>query len=77
LQPRGIIVSIIGPGTIDTEDYMHAEDPSTIPPAYRNMIKAGRLAPRTAIDDMIALIDRLKLEDSGVFYEWTGREIAW
>jgi len=77
LKPKGIIVSIIGPGTVDTEDYMNAADPSTVPSNYRNMIKAGRLAPRSAIDDMIALIDRLTLEDSGVFYEWTGREIAW
>lgn len=77
LKSQGVIVSIIGPGTIDTEDYMNAADPSTIPSNYKNMIKAKRLAPRTAINDMIALIDRLTLEDSGVFYEWTGREIAW
>jgi len=77
LKPKGIIVSIIGPGTIDTEDYMNAADPSEVPSNYRNMIKAGRLAPRTAINDMIGLIDRLTLEDSGVYYEWTGRVIAW
>jgi hypothetical protein len=41
------------------------------------MIKAKRLAPRTAIDDMIKLIDRLTLEDTGVYYEWTGRVLPW
>ena len=56
---------------------MNAEDPSAVPRNYQGMMKAGRLAPRTAIDDMIALIDRLTIEDTGVYYEWTGRIIAW
>lgn len=77
LKSDGIIVGIIAPGTVDTEDYMHARDPDAVPPAYKNMIKAGRLAPRGAIDDMIRLIDGMTLEDSGVFYEWTGRVIPW
>lgn len=77
LKSKGVIVGIVAPGTVDTEDYMNAEDPSTVPANYRMMMKAGRLAPRTAIDDMIALIDRMTLEDSGVYYEWTGRVIPW
>jgi NAD(P)-dependent dehydrogenase (short-subunit alcohol dehydrogenase family) len=77
LKPKGIIVSIIAPGTVDTEDYLNAEDPSTIPANYQMMIKGKMLAPRTAINDMITLIDRLTLEDSGVYYEWTGRVIPW
>lgn len=77
LKSKGIIVGIVAPGTVDTEDYMNAEDPSTVPSNYRNMIKAGRLAPRRAIDEMIVLIDGLTLEDSGIYYEWTGRVIPW
>jgi NAD(P)-dependent dehydrogenase (short-subunit alcohol dehydrogenase family) len=77
LKPKGVIVSIIAPGTVDTEDYLNAEDPSTIPPNYQTMIKGKLLAPRTAINDMISLIDRLTLEDSGVYYEWTGRVVPW
>jgi len=77
IKRKGIIVGIIAPGTVDTEDYMNAEDPSTVPSNYKTMIKMNLLAPRTAIDDMIALIDRLTLEDSGVYYEWTGRVIPW
>jgi NAD(P)-dependent dehydrogenase (short-subunit alcohol dehydrogenase family) len=77
LKRKGIIVGIVAPGTVDTEDYMNAEDPETVPSNYKMMMKAGRLVPRTAIDDMIALIDRLTLEDSGVYYEWTGRVIPW
>jgi hypothetical protein len=41
------------------------------------MIKMNLLSPRRAIDEMIALIDRLTLEDSGVYYWWTGRVIPW
>jgi NAD(P)-dependent dehydrogenase (short-subunit alcohol dehydrogenase family) len=77
LKRKGIIVGIIAPGTVDTEDYMNAEDPSAVPSNYQTMMKMNLLAPRTAIDDMIALIDRLTLEDSGVYYEWTGRVIPW
>lgn len=77
LKPKGIIVGIVAPGTVDTEDYMNAEDPDTVPSNYRNMMRAGRLAPRTAINDMIALIDRMTLEDSGVYYEWTGEVLPW
>ena len=77
LKRQAIIVGIIAPGTVDTEDYMNAEDPSTIPGNYRAMMKAKMLALRTAINDMIALIDRLTLEETGVFYEWTGEVLPW
>ena len=77
LKDRGVIVSIMAPGTVDTEDYMNAEDPASVPKNYQMMMKAKRLAPRTAINDMIALIDRLTLEDSGVYYEWTGTVLPW
>jgi NAD(P)-dependent dehydrogenase (short-subunit alcohol dehydrogenase family) len=77
LKKKGIIVGIIGPGTIDTHDYMNAEDPTTVPRNYQMMMKAGRLVPRTAINDMIALIDRMTIEDSGVFYQWDGEVLPW
>jgi len=77
LKPKGLIVGIIAPGTVDTEDYMNAEDPTTIPSNYQGMIKAKRLVPRTAINDMINLIDRLTIEETGVYYEWTGEILPW
>jgi NAD(P)-dependent dehydrogenase (short-subunit alcohol dehydrogenase family) len=77
LKSRGVIVGIIGPGTVDTEDYMNAEDPSSVPRNYQMMMKAGRLVPRTAINDMISLIDRMTLEDSGIFYQWDGEILPW
>ena len=77
LKRKAIIVGIIAPGTIDTEDYMNAKDPSTVPGNYQAMMKAKMLAPRTAINDMIALIDQLTLEKTGVFYEWTGEVLPW
>jgi NAD(P)-dependent dehydrogenase (short-subunit alcohol dehydrogenase family) len=77
LKDRNIIVSIMAPGTVDSEDYMNAEDPKTVPSNYQAMIKVGVLAPRTAINDMIALIDRLTIEDTGIYYEWTGEVLPW
>jgi NAD(P)-dependent dehydrogenase (short-subunit alcohol dehydrogenase family) len=77
LRPKGVIVGIIGPGTVDTEDYMNAEDPTMVPRNYQMMMKAGRLVPRTAINDMIELIDNMTLEDSGIFYKWDGEVLPW
>ena len=77
LKNKGVIVSIIAPGTVDTQDYMNAEDPSTVPRNYQMMMKSGRLAPRRAINDMIGLIDRLTIEDSGVYYKWDGEVLPW
>ena len=31
MKTKGLIVGIVAPGTVDTEDYMNAEDPSTVP----------------------------------------------
>lgn len=77
LKKKGVIIGIIGPGTVDTEDYMNAADPDSVPPNYKMMMKAGRLVPRTAINDMISLIDLMTIEDSGVFYQWDGQVLPW
>ena len=77
LKKKGMIVGIIGPGTVDTEDYMNAADPDSVPRNYKMMMKAGRLVPRTAINDMISLIDIMTIEDSGVFYQWDGEVLPW
>ena len=77
LKSKGVIVGIIGPGTVDTADYMNAEDPDSVPRNYQMMMKAGRLVPRTAINDMITLIDGMTIEDTGVFYKWDGEVLPW
>ena len=77
LQNKGVIVGIIAPGTVDTHDYMNAEDPDTVPRNYKMMMKTGRLVPRTAINDMIELIDGFTLEDSGIYYQWDGEVLPW
>jgi hypothetical protein len=56
---------------------MNAEDPTTVPRNYQMMMKAGRLVPRTAINDMIELIDGLTIEDTGVYYLWDGEVLPW
>ena len=77
LKEKGVIIGIIAPGTVDTEDYMNAPNPDSVPRNYQMMMKAGRLVPRTAINDMIALVDRLTIEDSGVYYQWDGEVLPW
>ena len=70
MKPRGIAVLIIAPGTVDTENYLNAEDPESIPANYQRIIAAGGLAPRSAIGSMIELIGRLTIDDIGVFHKW-------
>jgi NAD(P)-dependent dehydrogenase (short-subunit alcohol dehydrogenase family) len=77
VKSRGVIVVVIAPGTVDTEDYLHAEDPSTVPELYQRIIAAGGLAPRSAIDAMINLIDNVTLDDITVFHQWDGTVLPW
>ncbi len=77
VKDRGVIVAVFAPGTIDTENYMNAEDPSTIPPQYQRMIQVGALDPRHAITDMIDLIDGLTLDDIDKYHQWDGEKLPW
>ena len=77
VKGRGVIVAVIAPGTVDTEDYMNAEDPSTIPENYKRQISMNLLAPRTAIGSTIDLINGLTLDDIGAFHQWDGEVLPW
>jgi NAD(P)-dependent dehydrogenase (short-subunit alcohol dehydrogenase family) len=77
VKGRGVIVVVIAPGTVDTEDYMNAEDPSTIPENRQRMIKMGRLAPRSAIGSMIDLINSMTIDDIRVLHQWDGEVLPW
>ena len=77
VKDRGVVVLVIAPGTVDTEDYLNAEDPSTIPENYQRIIAAGGLAPRRAIGAMIDLIDRLTVDDIDRFHKWDGETVPW
>jgi len=77
VKRRGVIVVVIAPGTVDTEDYMNAEDPATIPENRQRMIKMGLLAPRSAIGSMIDLINGLTIDDIDVLHQWDGEVLPW
>ncbi len=77
VKRRGVIVAVIAPGTVDTEDYMNAEDPTTIPENRQRMIKMGLLAPRSAIGSMIDLINGLTIDDITVLHQWDGEVLPW
>lgn len=77
VKPRGIAVLIIAPGTVDTENYLNAEDPESIPANYQRIIAAGGLAPRSAIGSMIELIGHLTIDDIGVFHKWDSTVLPW
>ena len=77
VKERGVIVLVIAPGTVDTEDYLNATDPETIPENYQRIIAAGGLAPRSAIGSMIDLIGRLTVDDIGSFHKWDGAVLPW
>ena len=77
VKGRGVIVVVVAPGTVDTEDYMNAEDPATIPENRQRMIKMGRLAPRSAIGSMIDLINSMTIDDIRVLHQWDGEVLPW
>jgi NAD(P)-dependent dehydrogenase (short-subunit alcohol dehydrogenase family) len=77
VKDRGVIVAVIAPGSIDTENYMQAEDPSTLPERDRRMVAANAYAPREAIGKMIDLIDSLTLDDINTFHKWDGTTLPW
>ncbi len=77
VKDRGVIVAVIAPGTVDTEDYMNAEDPESVPDNYKIQIKMNLLAPRTAIGSMIDVIDGLTIDDINVMHRWDGETVPW
>lgn len=79
LADRGIIVSLIHPGMVDTRGYMDA-DVATLPKQVRDampMIRKTFLRPRESVDQMITLIDGLTPEVSGQFYDFKGDILPW
>ena len=77
VRDRGVVVLVIAPGTVDAENYMNASDQSSVPSQYKRMIKSGVLAPRSAIGDMIDLIEKLTIDDINVFHKWDGTTLDW
>jgi len=77
VKNRGVIVAIIAPGTIDTENYMAAADPSKLSQRAQRMIAANAYTPRHAIGAMIDLIDDLTLDDIATFHKWDGTTLPW
>jgi hypothetical protein len=77
VKERGVIVAVFAPGTIDTEDYMNAEDPSTVPDQYKRMIAVGALDPRHAIGNMIDMINDLTVDDIDGYHHWNGENLPW
>ena len=77
VKDRGVIVAVIAPGTIDTENYMKVEDPSTLSNRNQRIVAANAYAPREAIGKMIDLIDSLTLDDISTFHKWDGTTLPW
>jgi NAD(P)-dependent dehydrogenase (short-subunit alcohol dehydrogenase family) len=76
---RGVIVSMIHPGMVDTRGYLDA-DVATLPQRVREampMIRKTFLRPRESVDQMITLIDGLTPEVSGQFYDFKGDTLPW
>ena len=77
VKSRGGIVLIIAPGTIDAEDYMNPNNIKVIPNQFKRMIKMGYLIPRSAIQNIIDLINTLTIKDIYHFHKWDGTKLNW
>lgn len=84
LADDGIVVGIINPGLVDTRGFAEMlAGTKPIPPEFQqivNLLKAGVIqlsTPEAAVTDMIALIDELAPEQSGVFLNADGTPLPW
>jgi NAD(P)-dependent dehydrogenase (short-subunit alcohol dehydrogenase family) len=64
MKGRGIAVAMINPGPVDTD--MMARLP-------KNMLRAKD----TAVGDLIRITDQLTLENTGTFWDFTGKPLPW
>jgi NAD(P)-dependent dehydrogenase (short-subunit alcohol dehydrogenase family) len=60
----GIIVACLNPGTVQVEKLKEFDIP-------------GMVQPEDSISNMIGLIEGLKLEQSGSFFQHTGESLPW
>ena len=77
VKARGVAVLVIAPGTVDVHNYMALTDISQVPERYRRQIELRVLAPRSAIGNMIDLIDTLSVSDIDKFHQWDGKVLPW
>jgi NAD(P)-dependent dehydrogenase (short-subunit alcohol dehydrogenase family) len=61
LRERGITVVALHPGWVQTD--MGGKD--------------AQIAPRESVQGLLKIIGGVSLEDSGRFFDWRGRDVAW
>jgi NAD(P)-dependent dehydrogenase (short-subunit alcohol dehydrogenase family) len=68
VRSRGVIVNVIAPGTADTD-------------MRRALVGAERAShdqsPEAAVASMIKVVDGLTLEQSGLPFNFNGRQMPW
>ncbi len=83
LADDGVIVGLINPGLVDTRGFANIGPDDPVPEDFRQivtLIRSGALklsTPAEAVDRMIALIENLTPEQSGVFLNVDGQILPW
>jgi len=83
LADDGVIVGLINPGLVDTRGFANIGPDDPVPEDFRQivtLIRSGDLklsTPAEAVDRMIALIDNLTAEQSGIFLNIDGQVLPW
>lgn len=83
LAKEGIVVGLINPGLVDTRGLADIGPDDPVPEDLRDIarkIRSGALTlttPEKSVRDMRSLIERLTLEQSGVFLNADGQVMPW
>ena len=83
LAAEGIIVGLLNPGLVDTRGLADIGPDDPVAEDFRQIVKLIRAGvielsePADSVAAMIALIDGLTLEQSGVFLNVDGQVLPW
>ena len=83
LADEGVIVGLLNPGLVDTRGLADIGPDDPVPEDFRQIVKLIRAGvielsePADSVAAMIALIDGLTLEQSGVFLNVDGQVLPW
>ncbi|MAF83184.1 MAG: short-chain dehydrogenase [Chromatiales bacterium] len=83
LADQGVLVGLINPGLVDTRGFAKIGPDDPVPEDFKEVVRLLRsgvlklTSPEEAVGQMIAIIENLTAEQSGVFLNADGQVLPW